>query len=98
MNLSTDNPYTMLVTYLLAINLLAFMMFFTDKAKARKAKWRISEKSLLMVSLLGGSLGAFIGMKFFRHKTKHKLFTIGLPLILLVQVIVLLMYLTNSLK
>lgn len=58
-----------------------------DKQKAKKRKWRISEKSLLGVAILFGAYGAYGGMKFFRHKTKHKLFTISLPLLVLGQTV-----------
>ena len=58
----------------------------TDKSRAIKGKWRIPEKSLFLVSLLGGSLGTWAGMYLFRHKTKHWYFVIGMPLILILQV------------
>jgi uncharacterized membrane protein YsdA (DUF1294 family) len=70
--------------YLLLINIVAFMLFAVDKAKAKKRKRRISENALLFVALIGGSLGALMGMKAFKHKTKHNKFRFGLPLILLI--------------
>ena len=75
-----------LIYYLLGINLLTFLLFGIDKGKARQGKWRIPEATLLMLAVLGGSVGALLGMAVFHHKTKHKKFAIGLPLILLVQI------------
>ena len=75
-----------LAYYLLAINAVAFIMYGIDKYKAKKAKWRISEATLLLLAVLGGSLGAWMGMKVWRHKTKHKKFKYGIPAILLIQI------------
>ena len=72
----------LLIIYLVLINLMSFIMFGIDKYKAKKRKWRIPEMSLLMGSALGGALGGFIGMKLFRHKTKHIRFTVLIPLFL----------------
>lgn len=60
-----------IIIYLSAMSLLTFILFGADKHKARAHKWRIPEKTLLDLSLLGGFAGGFLGMKFFRHKTKH---------------------------
>ncbi|HIX59895.1 MAG TPA: DUF1294 domain-containing protein [Candidatus Blautia gallistercoris] len=79
-----------LFSYLLLINLAAFFLYGLDKYKARKGKWRISEAALLTVALLGGSLGALLGMRTFHHKTRHRRFAWGIPAVLLVQVLVLL--------
>ena len=76
-----------LLTYLLFINLLAFAQFGVDKHRARRNMWRISETALLISALLGGSVGAILGMKAFRHKTLHRKFTIGLPLILTLHIL-----------
>ncbi len=73
--------------YLLIINALSFLLMLIDKQKAKKDRWRIPEKTLIIVALLGGSLGAIAGMKLFRHKTKHPKFSVGLPVILAVQVV-----------
>lgn len=70
----------LLVIYLVLINVLSLWMFGIDKYRAKKKKWRIPELSLIMSAALGGGLGAFIGMKLFRHKTKHMKFTILIPL------------------
>lgn len=67
--------------YLIAINVTAFFVYGIDKQKAVKGKWRISEKALIMLAVLGGSVGAWTGMQVFRHKTKHALFVAGVPLI-----------------
>ena len=74
-----------LIYYLLGINLLTFFIFGIDKWKARRNKWRVPEATLLMLAALGGSVGALLGMSVFHHKTKHKKFLIGVPLILLAQ-------------
>ncbi len=75
--------------YLLAINIVAFIMYGVDKKKAIKHKWRIPEHDLILVAVLGGSIGALLGMKAFRHKTKHAKFVIGVSAILVVQLILL---------
>lgn len=72
--------------YLTLINFAAFAAMGIDKRKAREQVWRIPESSLFLLALLGGSIGAMIGMQYFRHKTKHILFTIGMPLILVMQI------------
>lgn len=72
---------------LLILNVFGFIQFGVDKKRAQKGKWRISEASLFTTALLGGSIGCIVGMKVFRHKTKHKSFIIGMPLILLLQII-----------
>ena len=78
---------------LLAINLLAFAMFGIDKYKAKHNQWRIPEATLLAAAVIGGSVGALLGMKLWRHKTKHAKFFLGVPAILICQCI-LLVYLT----
>ena len=75
----------LLIAYPLVINLLAFSLMGTDKSNARRSKRRIPEAALFLVALLGGSLGAVVGMNFFRHKTKHWYFVVGMPLILILQ-------------
>ena len=72
--------------YLLAINLLAFGLYGLDKRKASKGLWRISEARLLLVAALGGSLGAWLGMRVFRHKTRKMKFFVGVPLIFVLQI------------
>ena len=75
-----------LTYYLLAINVVAFIMYGIDKYKAKKAKWRIPEATLLLLDVLGGSIGAWMGMKVWHHKTMHKKFKYGIPAILLIQI------------
>ena len=70
--------------YLIAINALSLLLMQQDKQRAREKKWRIPEAVLLFFPLMGGSLGAVMGMMLFRHKTKHPLFSIGLPVILFI--------------
>ena len=77
----------LLIVYLLLINIAAFALFGADKKKARRGDWRISEKALFLSAVLGGSLGALIGMQLFHHKTKHWYFVIGIPAILVLQII-----------
>ena len=72
--------------YLVGINLAGFIIMGVDKKRAIRGAWRISEASLFLTALLGGSLGCILGMQHFRHKTKHWYFRIGLPLILLAQI------------
>ncbi len=67
------------------MNLIAFAMYGIDKRKAIKGRYRISEMALLTVAILGGSIGAWLGMQTFRHKTKHLKFKIGVPLIFVIQ-------------
>ena len=81
--------------YLATINLVAFFMYGIDKWKAKRSKWRISETALLMLAVMGGSIGAWLGMKTWHHKTLHKKFRFGVPLILTVQIL-LLIYIVNK--
>ena len=69
--------------YLIIINAAGFLSMLVDKHKARKNLWRIPEATLLLITLLGGSIGSLLGMYAFRHKTKHLKFTIGIPLIMI---------------
>ncbi|WP_343208766.1 DUF1294 domain-containing protein [Anaerolentibacter hominis] len=73
--------------YLILINLIGFGLMGLDKRRARLHKWRIKEHTLFAAALLGGSIGSILGMYFFRHKTKHRQFVIGMPLILIFQLI-----------
>ena len=78
--------HQVLTAYLVLVNAAAFILMLLDKQKARRSAWRISEATLLGVAVIGGSIGAILGMYLFRHKTRHLKFTLGLPLILAVQV------------
>lgn len=77
------------VLYLIFLNLVGFFIMLVDKKRAIKNQWRISEKALIGISIIGGSIGMLAGMSTFRHKTKHKKFTIGIPIILIIQVAIL---------
>lgn len=75
----------LIVAYFIVMNIAGLLVMYLDKHKARKHKWRIPEKTLFIVSLLGGSIGTWSGMYIFRHKTKHWYFVVGMPLILILQ-------------
>ena len=77
------NLHQIIIYYMLVINAVAFFVYGIDKLKAKKGKWRISEASLLLLAVIGGSVGAWAGMKAWHHKTMHKKFRYGLPLIAL---------------
>lgn len=81
-----------IIIYLLIINIVAFLAMWIDKRKAEKGKWRISETTLLLLGVLGGSIGGMIGMYTFRHKTKKKRFTIGMPAILVTEILLYFIY------
>ncbi len=74
--------------YLVLINTIGFVIMGIDKRKAIKHQYRIPEKTLFLVAILGGSLGGFLGMELFRHKTKHMKFVIGFPAIFLIQAVI----------
>lgn len=73
-----------IILYLLILNTIAFVAMGLDKSKARKHRWRISESSLLVLGFLGGGIGILLGMNFFHHKTKHLKFTIGIPVVIVI--------------
>ena len=75
-----------IICYLLAINIATFLLYGIDKYKAKKGKWRISEATLLTMAAIGGSLGAWAGMRLWHHKTMHKKFKYGIPLIIIMQI------------
>lgn len=77
----------LLLFYLVIINALAFLIMLADKQKAKKHLWRIPEATLLTVAILGGSVGSLAGMRFFHHKTKKPKFRIGIPLVLVLQIL-----------
>ena len=72
--------------YLLAVNITSFLLFGIDKYKAKKGQWRISEATLLMMAVSGGSIGAWAGMRLWHHKTMHKKFKYGIPIIIILQI------------
>ncbi|MBO6189302.1 MAG: DUF1294 domain-containing protein [Alloprevotella sp.] len=75
----------LLLCYLAAINAVAFIAYGIDKWKAKRGQWRITETTLLLLAAIGGSLGALLGMRVWHHKTQHKKFRYGIPLIILLQ-------------
>jgi len=76
-----------LVYILICINVMTFLVYGIDKWKAKQGGWRISETTLLMLAVVGGSIGALLGMQVWHHKTMHKKFKYGLPFILLAQIV-----------
>lgn len=76
-----------LILYLLLANLAAFALMGADKRRAQRCRWRIPEKTLFLSAILGGSPGAILGMYLFRHKTKHLQFVLGMPAVLVLQLV-----------
>ena len=75
-----------LIIYLVAVNVVTFFMYGIDKLKAKRSKWRISEATLLWMAVIGGSIGAWLGIKIWHHKTMHKKFKYGVPAIIILQI------------
>ena len=84
-----------IICYLLAVNIATFLLYGIDKYKAKKSKWRISEATLLTMAAIGGSIGAWAGMRLWHHKTMHKKFKYGIPIIIILQVALAVYLLTN---
>ena len=84
-----------IICYLLAVNIVTFILYGIDKYKAKKGKWRISEATLLTMAAIGGSIGAWVGMRLWHHKTMHKKFKYGIPVIIILQVALAVYLLTN---
>ena len=78
-----------LLYYLIVINVVTSLVYGIDKWKAKQGSWRISEATLLILAIIGGSIGALLGMKVWHHKTMHKKFKYGIPLILFIQIVLL---------
>ena len=76
-----------IIIYLVCINIIGFLAMWIDKRNAKKGKWRIREKTLFMITFLGGGIGTIAGMYTFRHKTQKLAFTIGLPVILIGEIV-----------
>lgn len=83
------NIFTMqnIIIYLIIINIIGFLIMYIDKQKAKKGKWRIPEKTIFIITVLGGWIGTISGMYAFRHKTQKLHFTIGLPTITILEII-----------
>ena len=84
-------PEFILSVWLMIINITAFFMYGIDKRKARKNKWRIKEKTLIITAYIGGAMGAFVGMLLFHHKTKHVKFVLLVPLALIIWIVLAIM-------
>ena len=76
----------LILIYLIAINVVTFFAYGIDKWKAKRSKWRISEATLLGMVVIGGSIGAWLGMRVWHHKTMHKKFQFGIPMIIILQI------------
>ena len=85
---------TIIPIYIILINIIGFFIMLIDKKKAENGKWRIQEKTIFMVTILGGGIGTILGMYIFRHKTRVDYFTVGVPLIMIMQAVVI-FYLMN---
>lgn len=81
------NVVTILIIYILFVNIIGFALMGIDKYKAKKRAFRIPEVTLFIIAIIGGSIGSILGMKIFRHKTRHRSFFLGMPAILTVQVL-----------
>ncbi len=81
------NVITFISAYIILVNIIGFLLMGIDKYKAKKRGFRIPEATLFIVALIGGSIGSIVGMYLFRHKTRHRSFVYGMPLILILQVI-----------
>ena len=87
--METERAFRMtkiILCYLLAVNLATFLLSGSDKYKAKKNRWRIPEATLLTVAAIGGSIGAWAGMRVWHHKTMHKKFKYGIPVIIIMQI------------
>lgn len=84
----------LLTGYLLAVNLAGFLVMAADKNRAVSGAWRIPEKAFFLISIAGGSLGTLLGMYLFHHKTKHWYFVVFIPVILILQIILALIFIT----
>lgn len=78
-----------IVLYLIIVNALSFVLMLVDKYKAQNDLWRIPEATLMTVAAIGGSFGCFVGMKVCRHKTRHKKFAIGVPVMMAIHILIL---------
>lgn len=86
MNSYINSLHSLALLYLIAVNAVAFIAFGIDKLKAKKSWWRIPEKTLMLLAVVGGSIGAWLGMMVWHHKTLHNKFRYGIPAILVIQI------------
>ena len=92
------NAITLIVVYLLVVNLISFTVMGVDKSKARKRSWRIPESTLFVLALIGGSIGSIAGMHLFHHKTRHWYFLYGMPAILIIQILIIVILATSPIE
>ncbi len=81
------SEFKLLLIYMIFVNVVTFLVYGVDKLKAKRSWWRISENALIALALIGGSIGALLGMYLWRHKTQHKKFKYGVPVILVLQIV-----------
>ncbi|WP_100012006.1 DUF1294 domain-containing protein [Lentibacillus sediminis] len=81
------NEWDTILFYIVGVNAITFYLMARDKSKAKKQEYRIPERTFWLLGVLGGAAGCYLGMRVFRHKTKHRSFMIGMPLILMIQLI-----------
>ncbi|MGN0459141.1 MAG: DUF1294 domain-containing protein [Eubacterium sp.] len=93
--LNNDLLSAVIAVYIIVVNLIGAIINIADKSRAKKQKQRIRENTLWLIALLGGSAGSYITMKAIRHKTKHKSFMIGFPLIIILQALLIIIYILN---
>ena len=92
------NAITLIVVYLVVVNLINFIIMGVDKSKARKRSWRIPESTLFVLALIGGSIGSIAGMHLFHHKTRHWYFLYGMPAILIIQILIVVILATSPIE
>ena len=92
------NSFDIIILYVVAVNVVSFLMMGIDKRKAVKRAFRIPESTLFVLAIIGGSIGSIIGMHLFRHKTRHWYFLYGMPVILALQVILILAVLFSPIE
>lgn len=85
-----------IIAYLIVINLTSFILFALDKKRSLRRKWRIPESTLIFVSLMGGAVGSLLGMKLFKHKTKKLKFTILVPISLIINILLIILYIKKG--
>ena len=91
-------PLIFIAVYFIIMNIITFILYFSDKQKAIKHRWRISETILIAFSLAGGSIGAFTAMKLFRHKTKHLKFKISIPFAVILHILLFIVIINKIIK
>lgn len=85
-----------IIIYFIVINIIGFLIMFIDKRKAKYGKWRIQEKTLFLITALGGGIGTIAGMYTFRHKTQKLQFVVGLPFITILEIITILYFMIKK--